>query len=126
MTATAQTVRNVDLADTLSGVSNDRIDCIIADEVPCYVNEAQWAECADLAQALVAAHIITIALMGSTAPGGAVTSEAAGGLSRSYATSSPSSDQSAFWQSTSFGSRFWQLHQTRCTTPLVLVASGVL
>ena len=126
MTATAQTVRNVDLADTLSNVSNDRIECVIADEVPCYVNEAQWGDCADLAQALVAAHIITIALMGSTAPGGAVTSESAGGLSRSYATSSPSSDQSAFWQSTSFGRRFWQLHETRLASPTVLVASGVL
>lgn len=126
MTATAQDVRNVDLADTLNLISDDRINCVIADEVSCYVNEAQWGDCADLAQALVAAHILTIALMGSTAPGGAVTSESAGGLSRSYATATPSSDQSAFWQSTNFGRRFWQLHSTRMTTPIVLVAAGVL
>lgn len=126
MTATAQDVRNVDFTDTLSLISDDRINCVIADEVSCYVNEPQWGTCANLAQALVAAHILTIGSMGSTAPGGAVTSESAGGLSRSYATASPSSDESAFFQSTSFGRRYWQLRGTRMTTPLVLVAAGVL
>ena len=124
MTATAQTVRNVDLTGSLDEVSPDRIECIIADEVPCYVNEAHWGTCADLAQALVAAHLITLALKGGSGPAGPVTAESGGGLSRSYASATVSA-ASGFWQSTTFGQRYWQLAQTRITTPMVLTAAGV-
>ncbi len=124
MAATAQDVHNVDLTNSLALVSDDRITCILADEVPCYVNAAAWGDCADLACALVAAHIITLGLRGATSAAGPVTAESAGGLSRSYGSTS-SSETGGFWQSTTFGQRYWALAMTRCTTPLVIHTAGV-
>ena len=116
MTATVQDVRNVDLGNALLSVDDARIQCVINDEVPCYFNEAQLGECADLAGALVAAHLITLAHRGTSGPAGPVTSEKAGGLSRSYASTSSTSEGASFWMSTSFGQRYWQIARTRMTT----------
>jgi hypothetical protein len=124
MAATAQDVRNIDLTDAFGLISDDQIDCIIRNEVPCYVNEAQFGDCATQAQALVAAHLLTLGLGGSTSPTGAVTSESAGGLSRSYA-SAPTTAAGGFWASTSFGQRYWAIASTRITTPMVLHVAGV-
>lgn len=118
MSATVQDVRNVDFANELCAVSDAKIECVLKDEVPCYVNPSQFCNCADLAEALVAAHIITIGLRGTTSPMGPVTAESAGGLSRSYG-SAAVSGSAGFWQSTNFGQRFWAIAQTRITTPVV-------
>lgn len=124
MAATAQDVRNLDLTNAFGLISDPQIDCILADEVPCYVNEAQFGDCAKQAQALVAAHLLTLGLAGSTSPTGAVTSESAGGLSRSYA-SAPTTAGAGFWASTSFGQRYWAIASTRITSPMVLHVAGV-
>ena len=124
MAATAQDVRNVDWTNSLALVSDDRITCVLADEVSCYVNAAHFGDCADLACALVAAHIITLGLRGATSAAGAVTGESAGGLSRSYA-SAPTTGASGFWQTTTFGQRYQALASTRCTSPMVLHVEGV-
>ncbi len=105
-------------------MSDDQITCILADEVPCHVNEAQFGDCATKAEALVAAHLLTLGLAGSTSPTGAVTSESAGGVSRSYA-SAPTTAAGGFWSSTSFGLRYLAIASTRITTPLVLHVAGV-
>ena len=122
--ATAQDVHNVDWTNSFALISDDKINCVLADEAACYVNEAQFGDCADLALALVAAHIITLGLRGGTSPSGSVTSESAGGLSRSYA-STTSSESAGFWQTTTFGQRYWALASTRITTPMVLHVAGV-
>tara|TARA_Y100000310_G_scaffold208954_1_gene209552 strand:+ start:918 stop:1313 length:396 start_codon:yes stop_codon:yes gene_type:complete len=124
MTATAQDVRNLDLTNSFGLVSDGKIDCLIAGEVSCYVNEAAFGDCATKAQALVAAHLLTLGLGGGSSPTGAVTSESAGGLSRSYA-SAPTSEAGGFWASTSYGQRYWAIASTRITTPMVLYADGV-
>ena len=105
MTATAQDVRKLDWTNIFGLIDDARINCVIADDVPCFVNEAQWGTCATQAQALVAAHLIAVGLKGGTAPSGSVTAESAGGISRSYA-SSTTSEAGGFWQSTTFGQRF--------------------
>jgi hypothetical protein len=125
MAATAQDVRNLDWTDVFGLISDDQITCLLAGEVSCYVNEAQFGSCATQAQALVAAHLLTLGLAGSTSPSGAVTSESAGGLSRSYA-SAPTSAAGGFWQSTSFGQRYWAIASTRITAPMVLHVAGVI
>lgn len=117
--ATVQDVRNVDMSNSLLNVTDPQVQCVLDDQVPCYVNEAQWGTCAKLAQALVAAHIITVAHQGSTRPAGPVTSESAGGVSRSFASSTVSAG-SSFWISTGFGQRFQQLKMSRMTSPIVL------
>ncbi len=124
MAATAQDVRNLDLTNAFGLISDDQITCLLAGEVSCYVNEAQFGDCATQAQALVAAHLLTMSLAGSTSPSGAVTSESAGGVSRSYA-SAPTTAAGGFWASTSFGQRYWAIASTRITTPLVLHVAGV-
>lgn len=123
MAATAQTVRNVDLAELLGGVDDERIECILSDEVSCYMSRSQFGDCADLAEALIAAHLITIALRGGSGPAGPVTAESAGGLSRSYASATITS-QSEFWASTSFGQRYLQIARTRLTTPIAMHIDG--
>lgn len=125
MAATAQDVHNVDYTNALALISDDKINCVLQDEVPCYVNEAQFGTCATLAQALVAAHIITLGMRGGTSPSGSVTSESAGGLSRSYASTS-SSEASGFFQTTTFGQRYWAIASTRITSPMVLHVAGVM
>ena len=125
MAATAQDVRNLDLTNAFGLISDAQIDCILADEVPCYVNAAQFGDCATKAQALVAAHLLTLGLAGSTSPSGAVTSESAGGVSRSYA-SAPTTGAGGFWQSTSYGQRYWAIASTRITAPMVLHVAGVI
>ena len=125
MAATAQDVRNLDLTNAFGLISDDQITCLLADEVPCYVNEAQFGSCATKAQALVAAHLLTLGLAGSTSPSGAVTSESAGGVSRSYA-SAPTSAADGFWMSTSFGMRYQAIAKTRITAPMVLHVAGVI
>ncbi len=124
MAATAQDVRNLDLTDAFGLISDDQINCLIADEVSCHVNAAQFGSCADKAEALVAAHLLTLALAGSTSPSGAVTAESAGGVSRSYA-SAPTTGADGFWQSTSFGQRFQAIAKNRITAPMVLHVAGV-
>lgn len=124
MAATAQDVRNLDLTNAFGLVSDDKITCLLADEVPCHVNEAQFGSCATKAQALVAAHLLTLGLAGSTSPTGGVTSESAGGVSRSYA-SAPTTAAGGFWASTSFGQRYWAIASTRITAPMVLHVAGV-
>ena len=124
MAATAQDVRNLDLTDAFGLISDPQIDCLIAGEVSCYVNEAQFGDCATQAQALVAAHLLTMGLAGGESPSGAVTAESAGGLSRSYA-SAPTTAAGGFWASTSFGQRYWAIASTRITTPIVLHVDGV-
>ena len=122
MVATVQDVHNVDMTNSIAdaGVDDGRISCILADEVPCYVNTAEWGACAKLAESLVAAHLITVALKGGTGASGPVVSESAGGLSRSYAAPSATTGSAGFWQSTSFGQRYLQLKITRITTPMAL------
>lgn len=125
MTATAQDVRNVDWTNSFELISDGQIDCVIADEVPCYLNEIQWGTCATKGQALVAAHIITLGLRGGTSAAGPVTAESAGGVSRSYA-SATISGTDAFWQSTTFGQRYLAMAKMRLSSPMVLVADGVI
>ncbi len=124
MAATAQDVRNLDLTNAFGLISDDQIDCLIAGEVSCYVNEAQFEGCATYAQALVAAHLLTMGLAGGQSPSGSVTAESAGGLSRSYA-SAPTTSGGGFWASTSYGQRYWAIASTRITTPIVLHVDGV-
>lgn len=124
MTATAQDVRKLDWTNMFGLLDDAQINCVIADDVPCFVNEAQWGTCATQAQALVAAHLIAVGLKGGTAPSGSVTAESAGGISRSYA-SSPTSEAGGFWQSTTFGQRFAALSAVRITSPMVLHVTGV-
>lgn len=123
--ATVQDVRNVDMSNSLKGVDDALIQCVLTDEVPCYVNEAQWGTCAILAQSLVAAHFITVAFQGSTRAAGPVTSESAGGVSRSFASPTVSAG-SSFWMSTGFGQRYQQLKSTRITSPIVLCPREVV
>lgn len=123
MAATAQDVRNVDLANTLGNVDDERIECVIADQVPCYVNAGQLGDCAAYGEALVAAHLITLALRGGTSASGPVTSESAGGLSRSYASVATTASD-GFWMSTTFGQRYREFILTRLTTPVVAYAVG--
>lgn len=123
--ATVQDVRNVDMSNSLKGVDDTRIQCVLTDEVPCYVNEVQWGTCAILAQSLVAAHLITVAFQGSTRAAGPVTSESAGGVSRSFASPTVSAG-SSFWMSTAFGQRYQQLKSTRITSPIVLCPREVV
>lgn len=122
--ATVQDVRNVDMSNSLLNVVDSQVQCVLDDQVPCYVNEAQWGTCAKLAQSLVAAHLITVAHQGSTRPMGAVTGESAGGVSRSFASPSVSAG-SSFWMSTGFGQRYLQLKMSRITSPLVLCPRAV-
>ncbi len=123
MAATVQDVRNVDLGDLLKAVDDSRIQCVLTDEVPCYINESQFGTCADLAEALIAAHIITLALRGGTGPAGPVVSESGGGLSRSYASPAVASG-SSFWASSVFGQRYLEIARTRLTTPIALCIDG--
>ena len=123
MAATVQDVRNVDLAESLRNVDDARITCVLNEQVPCYINESAWGSCAGLAQSLVAAHLITIALRGSTSAAGPVVSESAGGLSRSYAAPASTTGSGGFWASTTFGQRYQQLASTRMTTPIALTAN---
>lgn len=124
MAATAQDVRNIDLTNAFGLVSDDQITCLLADEVPCHVNAAQFGTCADKAEALVAAHLLTLGLAGTESPSGAVTSESAGGVSRSYA-SATTTGTDGFWSSTSFGMRYLAIASTRITAPMVLHVAGV-
>ena len=124
MAATFQDVRNCDYTGELDMVSDDRITCVLEHEVPCYMNACQFGDCADKAEALVAAHLITMGLRGSTSPQGPVTAESAGGLSRSYGTVGTMSGAAGFWQSTTFGQRYWAIASTRVTTPIVLYSEG--
>ena len=125
MVATAQDVRNIDLTDSFRLLSDAQIDCVIADEVPCYINAAQFGDCASQAEALVAAHLMTMGMAGPTSPSGAVTAESGGGLSRTYA-STPTTGSASFWASTSFGNRYWAMASTRLTSPMVLHVEGVV
>lgn len=125
MAATVNDVRNCDYTGELDCVSDDQIACVLAHEVPCYVNRDQFCDCADKAEALVAAHIIALGLRGSSSPQGPVTSESAGGLSRSYGTVGTASGSAGFWQSTTFGQRYWAIASSRITSPIVLCAEGV-
>jgi hypothetical protein len=113
MVATVNDVRNCDFTGELDCVDDDRIACILAHEVPCYINAEQFCDCAAKAEALVAAHIIP------------VTAESAGGLSRSYGTVGSASGSAGFWQSTTFGQRYWAIASSRITSPIVLCADGV-
>jgi hypothetical protein len=117
--ATVQDVRNVDMSDSLSCVTGDRIAYVLATEVPCYVYADAWGTCATLAQSLAAAHIITIALQGDAGTAGPVVSESAGGVSRSYAAPAVTSG-TAFWSTSSFGLRFLQLQSTRIASPITV------
>lgn len=121
MPATAQDVRNVDMTNVFGTIDDAQISCVLADQVPCYVNEAAWGSCATLAQALVAAHLMVVALQGESGSAGPVVSESAGGVSRSYAAPSITSG-SSFWSTSSFGLRYLQLLSTRMTTPITLTA----
>lgn len=122
MAGTVQGVRNVDMTDEFRNIDDARIQCVLDDQVSCYVNATQWGTCADLACELVAAHLLAMALGGTTGPTGPVTSESAGGLSVSYG-SAPMASGDGFWSSTSFGQRYLQLASTRPTTPLTLTAN---
>jgi len=123
--ATVQDVRNVDMANSLINVIASSIQCVLDDQVPCYVDEGQWGTCAILAESLVAAHLVTVAFQGSTRAAGPVTSESAGGVSRSFASPTVSSG-SSFWVSTGFGQRYEQLKRTRITSPIVLCPREVV
>ena len=123
--ATVQDVRNVDMSNSLKNVDDPRIQCVLDDQVPCYVDEVQWGTCAILAQSLVAAHLVTVAFQGSTRALGPMTSESAGGVTRSFASPTVSSG-SSFWVSTGFGQRYEQLKRTRITSPLVLCPREVV
>ena len=119
MAATFSDVRNIDLSNSLIGVTDAQITCILQDTVPCYVNRAAHGTCADASEALVAAHLLSIRLRGATGAAGPVTAESAGGLSRSYAAPSVSGT-AGFWSSTTFGQQYQQLASTRMTTPITL------
>ena len=62
MAGTVQGVRNVDMMETLRNVDNSVIQCVLDDQVSCYVNDSAWGSCAALASELVAAHLMTIAM----------------------------------------------------------------
>ena len=122
--ATADDVRCVDTLNQLGKFTDPQLDCFITTEALCYFgNTAVWSgKCRITAMALVAAHIAFRSLQGAVAPFGQVTSQAAGGLSRTFGTSSSSSSREDWWKSTEFGRRYLELRATRLTTPLVLGA----
>lgn len=124
MAATAQDVRRLDWTNMFGLLDDAQITCVLSEDVPCFVNESQWGSCATQAQALVAAHLIAMGLKGGSSPSGSVTAESAGGISRSYASSSMSGT-GGFWQSTTFGMRYWALLSTRAFSPMVLHTTGV-
>lgn len=118
MASTVQGVRNLDLTNRFANVSDARIQCIIDDVVPCYVNAAAWGTCADLAGELVACHELEIGFRGGSSPAGPVSSESAGGVSVSYASPSVTGSD-GYWTSSTFGQKFLALKKTRLTTPIV-------
>ncbi len=118
MAATVQDVRDQDLLDGFSSLSDaqiqDALDCALL-----FINLDAFGDKGDKAHALLAAHFAAEGLAGNFAPSGPVTAEAAGGLSRSYGTGSGTLDNSRFG-ATIYGRRFEAL-QARCPfTPLVL------
>jgi hypothetical protein len=91
-----------DIASELSTVATDTQNAILA-QVALQLDEDEWAELYDVGCVYLAAHLATvIARRGS---GGAVTSESAGVVSRSYAAASNSSQLS----STSYGVEYERL-----------------
>ncbi len=119
--ATVEDVRNVDLTNSLRNVSDGNIQCILDGEAACMIGEP-WgaAGLRVIGESLVAAHITAQAIKGPDGPAGAVTSEAAGGLSRSYASPGGQSGTDDYWSSTSFGRRYLALRRTLPTSPTVL------
>lgn len=123
-TATVDDVRNVDLTNALRGVSDGAIQCILDGEAACLIG-GPWDDAGMRVkgESLVAAHIAASAIKGPDGPAGAVTAEAAGGLSRSYASPGGQMSQSdSYWNSTSFGRRYLALRAVLPTSPMALGA----
>ena len=118
MAATVQDVRDLDLLNGFSTLSDAQVQSVL-DCALLYINLDAFAGKGDKAQALLAAHFAAEGLAGDFAPSGPVTGEAAGGLSRSYGSSAGQTSMSSF-ASTIYGRRFLEL-LARCPfTPMVL------
>lgn len=78
------------------------------------VNRSVWGDKADLAEAVMAAHLMTLSSRGGQ--GGVVTQEKVGDISRSYA--KPEGDDESL-STTSYGQWFLQMRRTLTITPIV-------
>lgn len=118
MPANIQDVKDL----SLKGLFNDLTDAQINNALKyaqCFIEESSWWKCADEAHALLAAHYLMEELMGLEGKAGQVTSESAGGLSRSYGQGGNKDPQSAF-STTTYGRRFLELRSVQPFTPLVI------
>lgn len=122
--ATVDDVRSQDLLNELKNVPDGFIQCVLDTEAACLIGPL-WAEAGMevIGESLVAAHIVSLQLKGSNGPAGPVTAEAAGGLSRSYASAGGQSSRAENeWSSTSYGRRYLRLRGTLATSPVALGA----
>jgi hypothetical protein len=114
-----QDVKDLDLLGLFVNLTDAQIQNAL-DHALCFVEESSWSHCADEAIALLAAHYLADALAGGgMGVGGPVTSESAGGLSRSFGMLQGKFLNSSF-ASTSFGRRFLELRSIQIFSPLVI------
>lgn len=85
----------------------------------CFVESTSWSKCPEEAHALLAAHYLAEELLLGPDKPGPVSSEAAGGLSRSFGVGGVQNPLSAFG-TTTYGRRFLELRSVQLFSPLVL------
>lgn len=110
MAASPQTVR--DIAPELATEPEARLQTFL-DFAALSINSSVWGAKADFAQALLAAHYLTMANRGGA--GGALTSEKVGDLSRSYG----QLEGAELYGATAYGMQYVQLRKTLVITPMV-------
>jgi hypothetical protein len=99
-------------------VSDSRIQLFL-DEAALSVNVSLWGIKADLGQAYLAAHLLTIDKRGGSGAAGMVTSEKVGDLSRNYAAPNTGALDPTL-SATSYGIEFLRLRRSILISPMVL------
>lgn len=130
MPATEQQVRDLDIVSKFECFTDGTVENAIT-KASFFVSEETWDKGAEspgrgaCGIALLAAHFLASAPKGRNSggavPSGPVTAQAAGGISRSYGSSSGKTAESAFG-STTYGQQYLELQGVVCTTPLTLVS----
>lgn len=123
MAVTPQDVRDLSLTCEFDSLSDTQIQAAI-DDASATIEDTSWcSEHIDPATKNLAAHLLALRMGGSTGVAGPVTSESAGGISRSFGTAG-STRGSSYYQMTIWGQEYARLLSLQLFTPLVGCSRG--
>lgn len=123
MPVTVDDIRALSPIGEFDGVKDPAIQSAI-DQASLTIEPTSWCEeFVDPATANLAAHILALRLGGSNGVAGPVTSESAGGISRSFGFAGSTSG-SSYYQKTIWGQEYERLLRMQPMTPIVGCSQG--